>query len=109
MVATASCEDAGMPYLSPGAPAVPAASSLLRLRGREFGPGRLLVMAIINRTPDSFYPGARQLADDTADEAVDLAVQAGADLIDVGGVKAGPGQGVAEDEELLRVVPFLER
>jgi dihydropteroate synthase len=66
-------------------------------------------MAILNRTPDSFYPAARALADDVAFEAAAAAVAAGADLLDVGGVKAGPGEEVGEAEELRRVVPFVER
>ena len=87
----------------------PPPSGVLRLGGREFGPGRLLVMAIINRTPDSFYSRARQLGDDVAAEAVECAVAEGADLVDVGGVKAGPGRLVDEAEELHRVIPFVER
>jgi dihydropteroate synthase len=89
--------------------ALPPASGVLRLRGRSFGPGRLLVMAIINRTPDSFYPGARQLADGVAAEAIARAADEGAELVDIGGVKAGPGQDVDVDEELRRVLPFIER
>jgi dihydropteroate synthase len=81
----------------------------LRLRDRDYGPGHLLVMAILNRTPDSFYAGARQLADAEADEAVARAVEEGADILDVGGVKAGPGDEVDEAEEIRRVLPFVER
>ncbi|MFP5346506.1 MAG: dihydropteroate synthase [Actinomycetes bacterium] len=81
----------------------------VRLRDREYGPDHLLVMAIVNRTSDSFYPAARQLDDAAADEAVDRAVSEGADIVDVGGVKAGPGDEVDEAEEIRRVVPFLAR
>lgn len=88
---------------------LPPLSGVLRLAGQEFAPGRLLVMAIINRTPDSFYAGARQFADHVAAEAVERAVAEGADLVDVGGVKAGPGETVDEAEELRRVIPFVER
>lgn len=87
----------------------PPAGAVLRLRGRAYGPGTPLVMAIVNRTPDSFYAGSRQLADGAADEAVARAVEEGADLVDVGGVKAGPGDEVDEAEETRRVVPFVER
>jgi dihydropteroate synthase len=66
-------------------------------------------MAILNRTPDSFYAGARQLQDAEADEAVARAVEEGADILDVGGVKAGPGDEVDEAEEIRRVLPFVER
>lgn len=88
---------------------VPPASALLRLGGREFPPGRPLVMAVINRTPDSFYAGARQFDIEVAAEAVARAEAEGADLVDIGGVKAGPGDDVDVTEELRRVVPFLAR
>ena len=88
---------------------VPPASTLLRLSGQEFPPGRALVMAVINRTPDSFYPGARQFDVEVAAEAVARAEAEGADLVDIGGVKAGPGDDVDVTEELRRVVPFLTR
>jgi len=87
----------------------PPASASLRLRGREFPPGQALVMAVINRTPDSFYPGARQFDVEVAAEAVARAEAEGADLVDIGGVKAGPGDDVDVAEELRRVVPFLAR
>ncbi|WP_236725904.1 dihydropteroate synthase, partial [Mycobacterium avium] len=51
-------------------------------------------MAIINRTPDSFYDRGATFSDDAARAAVHRAVAEGADVIDVGGVKAGPGQDV---------------
>jgi dihydropteroate synthase len=90
-------------------PIPPTASAGLRLRGRTYGTGRLLVMAIVNRTPDSFYPAGRQFGDEVAAEAVARAAAEGADLIDIGGVKAGPGREVDPAEELRRVVPFVRR
>src|SRR4249919_3074555 len=84
---------------------VPPPSAALALGGRLFPPGRLLVMAIVNRTPDSFYPASRQYADGDAAAAVERAVAEGADILDVGGVKAGPGPEVGVEEELRRVVP----
>jgi dihydropteroate synthase len=69
---------------------------------------RTLVMGILNRTPDSFYDrGATYALDDLVRRAELLAVE-GADLLDVGGVKAGPGPEVSEAEELDRVVPAIE-
>src|SRR5207248_257141 len=79
----------------------------LRLRRRTFDDTQLLVMAIINRTPDSFYDKGATFTDDAALEAVDRAVEAGADIIDIGGVKAGPGADVDEAEEIQRVAPFV--
>ena len=65
-------------------------------------------MGILNRTPDSFYDkGATYALDDLVRRAEAL-VEAGADLLDVGGVKAGPGPAVDEPEELDRVIPALE-
>jgi dihydropteroate synthase len=69
---------------------------------------RALVMGILNRTPDSFYDkGATYALDDLVRRA-ELLVADGADLLDVGGVKAGPGPVVEEPEELDRVIPAIE-
>ncbi|MDQ1697503.1 MAG: dihydropteroate synthase [Frankiaceae bacterium] len=64
-------------------------------------------MAIINRTPDSFYDKGATFADEAALAAVDRAIAAGADLVDIGGVKAGPGDDVDATEEIRRVAPFV--
>jgi dihydropteroate synthase len=79
----------------------------LRLGRRTFGHDDLLVMAIVNRTPDSFYDRGATFDDAAGLEAVARAVADGADLVDVGGVKAGPGDEVDVDEEIRRVVPFV--
>jgi dihydropteroate synthase len=69
---------------------------------------RALVMGILNRTPDSFYDkGLTFGLGDLVDRAAVL-VADGADLLDVGGVKAGPGPEVDEEEELHRVIPAVE-
>jgi len=80
---------------------------VLRLGARSFGPAEYAVMAIINRTPDSFFDRGATYAAEAALEAVDRAVADGADLVDVGGVKAGYGEPVGEDEELRRTVDFV--
>ena len=64
-------------------------------------------MAIVNRTPDSFYDRGAHFTDDAAMAAVRRAVDEGADLVDIGGVKAGPGEHVDAAEESRRVVPFV--
>lgn len=69
---------------------------------------RALIMAIVNRTPDSFYDRGATFTDDAAKEAAHRVVDDGADIVDVGGVKAGPGTTVDVDEEIARVVPFIE-
>lgn len=67
-------------------------------------------MAIVNRTPDSFYDQGRTFA---LDRAVDTAVQAaelGADWVDIGGVPFSPDTPAVEPaEELDRVLPVVER
>lgn len=65
-------------------------------------------MAIVNRTPDSFYEGNRHADLQDALDTLDAAVAAGADIIDVGGVRAGAeGERVDSTEEIARVRPFL--
>ena len=64
-------------------------------------------MAIVNRTPDSFYDKGAAFTDEDGLAAVDRAVTEGADLVDVGGVKAGPGDDVDIPAENDRVVPFI--
>jgi dihydropteroate synthase len=79
----------------------------LRLGSRVFAPSEPLVMAIVNRTPDSFYDRGATFSDDAALDRVDRAVADGAAIIDVGGVKAGPGTAVDADEEIRRTATFI--
>jgi dihydropteroate synthase len=65
---------------------------------------RTLVMGILNRTPDSFYDHGSTFEFDSLLRRAEVLVDEGADLLDVGGVKAGPGPEVGEAEELDRVV-----
>jgi dihydropteroate synthase len=69
---------------------------------------RTLVMGILNRTPDSFFDQGATFDLDTLLARAEQLVAEGADVLDVGGVKAGPGPEVTEAEELDRVVPALE-
>jgi dihydropteroate synthase len=68
----------------------------------------VLVMGIVNRTPDSFFDKGRYFDMDSSLQRAEQLVAEGADLIDVGGVKAGPGPEVGLEEELERVVPAVE-
>jgi dihydropteroate synthase len=87
---------------------VPAGAHPLVLRGRTFDAGRPAVMAIVNRTPDSFFAGNRFADLRAATDAVARAVDEGADLVDVGGVRAGQdGPVVSAQEEVERVLPLL--
>ena len=90
------------------APLTPPTTPALVLRGRAFDAGRPAVMAIVNRTPDSFFAGNRHAQLDSAKHALEEALALGADLVDVGGVRAGQEEQVDEEEEIRRVVPFLE-
>lgn len=69
---------------------------------------RTLVMGILNRTPDSFYDQGATFELDALLRRAGTLVAEGADVLDVGGVKAGPGPEVDEAEELERVVPAIE-
>jgi dihydropteroate synthase len=79
----------------------------LRLGGRSFAPGQPAVMAIVNRTPDSFFDQGATFATDAALAAVRRAVEEGAEIIDIGGVKAGPGDEVTVTEEIRRTVDLI--
>jgi dihydropteroate synthase len=68
---------------------------------------RALVMGILNRTPDSFYDRGATWSFDAFLQRAEQLIADGADLLDVGGVKAGPGPEVGEAEELDRVVPAI--
>ena len=83
--------------------------SPLRLGRRTFGPGEPVVMAIVNRTPDSFYDRGRTYALDAALARVDQVVDEGAAIVDIGGVKAAPGEQVPPQEEARRVIEVVER
>ncbi|HEY6533912.1 MAG TPA: dihydropteroate synthase [Acidimicrobiales bacterium] len=69
---------------------------------------RAVVMGILNRTPDSFYDQGAYYEFDAFLHKAEQLVADGADFLDVGGVKAGPGDEVTEAEELERVVPAVE-
>jgi dihydropteroate synthase len=110
------------PTQLPGGPGTPAATPpattpgttpastgpMLDLGGRRHDlTHRALVMGILNRTPDSFYDkGVTYELDALYRRAAEL-VADGADILDLGGVKAGPGPDVTESEEMERVVPVV--
>jgi dihydropteroate synthase len=80
---------------------------LLRLGALEVPDGGLVVMAIINRTPDSFFDRGATFGLAAAVERVDRVVAEGADMVDIGGVKAGPGDEVDAAEEIRRTVDLI--
>ncbi len=86
----------------------PVTPRRLRLGNRTYDlTHRALVMGILNRTKDSFFAPAATFDLDGFLGRAEKLVRAGADLLDVGGVKAGPGDPVSEEEELDRVIPAI--
>jgi dihydropteroate synthase len=79
----------------------------LRLRNTQFPPGQTLVMAIVNRTPDSFFRPGLTWEDPAAMDRVHEVVAEGADIVDIGGVPAKPGSEVSPAEEIRRVAAFI--
>jgi dihydropteroate synthase len=88
-------------------PPLICAQRLIGGRSYDFS-RRVAVMAIVNRTPDSFHDRGRTFALERATEAVQAAADAGADWIDIGGVPFAPGPPVPVAEELDRVLPVVE-
>jgi dihydropteroate synthase len=80
---------------------------VLRLGALDVPDGGLVVMAIVNRTPDSFYDRGATFALDAALARVEQVVAEGADMVDVGGVKAAPGEFVSPAEEVRRTVDLV--
>ncbi len=68
---------------------------------------RALVMGILDCTTDSFHDDGSHFNLDRFFERAEQLIREGADLLDMGGVKAGPGPQVTEEEELDRVVPVI--
>jgi dihydropteroate synthase len=85
----------------------PASPGVLRLGRRAFRPGQPLVMAIVNRTPDSFFLPGATWAESAALERVHQVIAEGADIIDVGGIPAAPGADVDVAEEIRRTARFI--
>ena len=85
----------------------PPLPGTLVLRDRAFAPGNQAVMAIVNRTPDSFYDAGATFGLTPALDRLDRLVAEGADIVDIGGVRAGQGTHVDEAEELARTVDFV--
>jgi dihydropteroate synthase len=80
----------------------------LRWGSRTFGLTELAVMAIVNVTPDSFVDHGLTFGTDLAVDRIGELVEAGADIVDIGGVKAGAGAEVDVETELGRIVPVVE-
>src|SRR5260370_32883484 len=70
--------------------AAPPPGGALRLGARSFGPRQRVIMAIVNRTPDSFYDRGATWHEAAAMERVHAVVTEGADIVDIGGGAAPP-------------------
>ncbi|MBM7507400.1 dihydropteroate synthase [Nocardioides salarius] len=81
----------------------------LELGRHSFADDQTLMMAIVNRTPDSFYDKGATWAEDKAFERVAAVVAQGAEVVDIGGIKAAPGAEIDAAEEKSRVVDFVAR
>lgn len=97
--------------ITPDVPSIvrPAIVEPIRIIGRrrfDFD-RRIAVMAIVNRTPDSFHDRGATYALDSAVAAAVRAAEQGADWVDVGGVKFAPGPELAATDEIERVVPVV--
>ena len=79
----------------------------LRLGRHEFADDATLMMAIVNRTPDSFYDRGATWDEDRAHQRVAEVAAQGAEIVDIGGVKAAPGAEIDAAEEKARVVDFV--
>jgi dihydropteroate synthase len=98
-----------VPAPATSGPAFVPVGSVLDLAGHRHDlTHRALVMGILNRTPDSFYDKGLTYELDALYQRAEALVDEGADILDIGGVKAGPGPDVEEAEEMDRVVPVVE-
>lgn len=79
----------------------------MTIHGRTLRRDRALLMAIVNRTPDSFYDRGATWAPAAAEAAIERAVAQGADVVDLGGIPASPGPEVTPAEEIDRVRPTI--
>jgi dihydropteroate synthase len=89
---------------------IPARGCVIKTRhGTMDARRRTLLMGIINVTPDSFYDGGKRLDPDRAMADGINMVEAGADILDIGGESTRPGAGVVSmEEELQRVLPVIQ-
>ena len=81
----------------------------LRLGRHAFADDTPLMMAIVNRTPDSFFDKGATWAEEAAYQRVAEVAAQGAQIVDIGGIKAAPGAEIDAAEERARVVDFVAR
>src|SRR5699024_7080324 len=81
--------------------------AVLKLRGRTYDTDTSLTMAIVNRTPDSFYDKGATWDEGPALERVRTVVSQGADIVEIGGIKAAPGEEIDAEEEKQRNIDLV--
>lgn len=81
----------------------------MKLGRHSFADDQPLMMAIVNRTPDSFFDKGATWAEEAAFERVATVVAQGAEIVDIGGIKAAPGVEISAAEERARVVDLVAR
>lgn len=86
-----------------------SAPSTVLADGRVLDYKKMCVMGIMNMTPDSFFVGSRQDSIDKALLTAETMLQAGAQILDIGGESTRPGaQAVKDEEEQKRILPVIE-
>lgn len=76
--------------------------------GRVLNYDKVLIMGILNITPDSFYENSRTVIEEVVAKAGQMLAD-GADILDIGGESTRPGsEAVAAEEEQARVLPVIE-
>ena len=71
-------------------------------------PSQTGLMGIVNITPDSFHESSRQASVSEAISNAQMMIQAGAEIIDIGGESTRPGsEPVSIEQELKRVIPVI--
>ena len=85
-----------------------SASALLKCGDKDINLSHKIVMAILNITPDSFFDGGVNSNETAWLQKVELSINDGAEIIDIGAVSTRPGAAeVKEEEELGRLIPAI--
>lgn len=95
-----------MPHSEPYLPPLRVPVRTIGARTFDFS-HQVAVMAVVNRTPDSFFDQGRTYALEAAVDACFEAVARGADWVDIGGAPFAPGDPVPVEDEIERVVPVV--
>jgi len=81
----------------------------LKCGNKDINLSHKVVMAILNITPDSFYDGGRNMTESSWLMKVEVALNEGAEIIDIGAISTRPGAfEVDEKEELTRLIPAIK-